>query len=253
MSNLLQRRKDLYQQVEDIEGLVLKMNEQLTQLQPLANLGMTWAMTAHELNNLLMPIINYSQLALKNPKDYALCEKALSKALLLSEKAADIIDKVMMLANPTPQEKQRYSFGYLVQEVFLCIGRDFQKDRIAVIHKYTEDISIWADGTAIQQVLMNLILNARQAMLENGGQLFIAAQEEADGTLIEIADTGSGIEPEKLPHIFTPFFTDGKEDGKGLGLAFCRKVIEAHEGYITVDSKPGQGTSFKIMLPKYYQ
>ncbi len=108
---------------------------------------------------------------------------------------------------------------------------------------------------------MNLILNARHAMLPHGGVLTIRASEATDVTHMEVADTGSGIEPADLPHIFESFFTrkrperratrdQRRETGCGLGLAFCKKIIDAHQGCISVESQPGQGSKFRITLPR---
>ncbi len=254
MAVLLEKRKALHQRIEEIEEKYQFLEDSLSRLQPLANLGMAWAMTAHELNNLLMPTLNYSQLALQNPQDAALCEKALQKSLLLSTKAKDIMDKVMLLASYEQQhtiEKENLSLDCVIDDVLTCIGRDFQKDGIRLIRQIPKDFHFQADATAIQHVFMNLFLNARHAMLDRGGELKITAKETADGIAIEIGDTGRGIEPEQIKNIFTPFYTSGKQQGNGLGLAFCRKVIEMHHGYITIDSKPESGTRFRIMLPKY--
>ena len=220
-------------------------------LQPLADLGMAWAMTAHELNNLLVPLMNYALLAMQNPEDRELCDKAIQKAARLSERATAILDKVMILADVRQMKKEKHALKKLVDNVFDCIARDPQKDGIRVIRRIDEDIVITADGATIQHVFLNLILNACHAMQEQGGVLTISARQTADGTHIQISDTGCGIEPDMLKAIFTPFYTEGKDGGNGLGLAFCRKVIEAHDGFITVDSEPGRGTRFKILLPKY--
>jgi signal transduction histidine kinase len=219
-------------------------------MQPLVNLGMAWALTAHELNNLLTPIANYAELALQNPQDTALAEKALSKAQRLSTQAGQILEKVMTLANSEPAEKQEIILSSLLEDVFGAIGRDFSKDKIKLVLDFENDLTIFADANALRQVLMNLILNAGHAMQEKGGTLKIAVTEEAECTRIEISDTGCGIAPEKLREIFTPFYTDGKKNGNGLGLAFCRKVIESHGGCISVDSQLDTGTHFKILLPK---
>ena len=102
---------------------------------------------------------------------------------------------------------------------------------------------------------MNLILNARDAMLAKGGTLKIKADQTKNQTTIEVTDTGCGIEPENLNRIFTPFFTtkskeDSQTTGSGLGLAFCKKIIDEHAGTITVESTPSKGTTFKITLPR---
>lgn len=249
MTDLLVRRKALHRKVEDYENRCMQIEEQMENIQALANLGLNWAMTAHEMNNLLMPITNYARLAIANPKDDQLQEKSLQKILKLSERAATVMEKVMSMAAPGGAQKQRHSLVDLIDDVFLCIGRDFSKDRIHVIRDLTNDIYIYAEKTSIGQVFLNLILNAHQAMSDKGGILKILADQNDEHVSIQIADNGPGIAQDMLKDIFNPFFTRGKASGKGLGLAFCRKVIEAHGGCISVESQVGQGTSFKILLP----
>ena len=112
------------------------------------------------------------------------------------------------------------------------------------------NMALGGPNCALRQVMINLILNARHSMQNGGGTLRISACEDAAMTRIEIEDTGCGITPEKLQHIFTPFYTDGKKNGNGLGLAYCQKVVEAHGGCISAESEPGRGTRFRIGLPK---
>jgi signal transduction histidine kinase len=250
LTSLLENRKSLYQQIVDSQMQFEAVDAQLQQLQPLANLGMAWAMTAHELNNLLTPIVSYAQLALQNPHDIELSEKALKKAERLSTQAGQMLEKVMTLANSDAAQKQAHILSALLEDVLGCIGRDFAKDKIKLVLGFDDDLTVKADAGFLRQVLMNLILNAKHSMLEKGGTLRITASEDAEFTRIEISDTGCGIAPEKLLDIFTPFYTDGKKNGNGLGLAFCQKVIESHGGCISVDSQPNQGTHFKILLPK---
>jgi signal transduction histidine kinase len=114
----------------------------------------------------------------------------------------------------------------------------------------------------LQQAMMNLVLNAREAMLPHGGKLTISAQADNDCFRIKISDTGCGIEQSEMSRVFDTFFTtkhkkitgsaDGEHSrtGTGLGLSLCKKVIDAHGGTITVDSQPGKGTTFTITLPK---
>lgn len=225
------------------------VDAQLQQLQPLANLGMAWAMTAHELNNLLTPIVSYAQLALQNPGDAALTEKALKKAERFSTQAGEMLEKVMTLANPGNAQTEMCQVTDLLDDVFGCIGRDFSKDRIKLVLDIEKDLTVKADLSSLRQVLMNLVLNARQAMQEKGGMFSVTAHKESEFTRIEISDTGCGVAPDKLHQIFTPFYTNGKKNGNGLGLAFCRKVIESHGGCISVDSQVDKGTRFKILLP----
>jgi signal transduction histidine kinase len=248
--SLLENRKSLHQQIVDSQMQIEALDAQLQQLQPLANLGMAWAMTAHELNNLLTPIVSYAQLALQNPHDSELSQKALKKAERLSTQAGQMLEKVMTLANSDSAPKQVHTLSALLDDVFGCIGRDFSKDKIKLVLEFDDALKVQADAGFLRQVLMNLVLNAKHSMREKGGTLRITAAEDAELTRIEISDTGCGIAPEKILDIFTPFYTDGKRNGNGLGLAFCQKVIESHGGCISVDSQPNKGTHFKILLPK---
>jgi len=103
---------------------------------------------------------------------------------------------------------------------------------------------------------MNLILNAREAMLPGGGTLTIGAGSTENSVIITVGDTGCGIDSENFDRIFESFFTtktgdsDSERTGAGLGLAFCKRVIDAHKGSISVDSQPGKGTTFRVALPK---
>jgi len=250
LAGLIEHRKRLHQQVEESQKQHEYLERQLHEMQPLANLGMAWAMTAHELNNLLTPVVNYSQLALQHREDTELSEKALKKAHRLSTQAGQILEKVMSLANQGSLEKQDCNLNALIADVFDCLARDFSKDNIKVVIDIDDRIQIFADPNSFRQIIMNLVLNAHHAMRDSGGSLKISAAKEAEWIRVEIKDTGCGITPEKLRNIFTPFYTDGKHNGNGLGLAYCRKVIESHGGCISAESEPGCGSCFKIRLPK---
>lgn len=249
MTDLLERRKALHRKIEDFENHCSQLEDQLEQLQPLAMLGLSWAMCAHEMNNLLMPVCSYARFALDSPKDAKGVEKSLQKIVKLSEHAARVMEKVMAMASHGDAPKDRHNLSALLDDVFTCIGRDFSKDKIRVIRTIDASIYVFAEKTSLQQAFLNLILNARQAMSEKGGVLKLSAEQTDMHVAIEISDSGCGIEPGRLTDIFRPFFTWGKQNGKGLGLAFCRQVVEGHGGCITVESKPGHGTSFKIVLP----
>jgi signal transduction histidine kinase len=141
--------------------------------------------------------------------------------------------------------------------VLLVLARDPQKDGIALRVQVQPDLYVWGDEVQLEQVLLNLLINARQAMLGKGGSLTIKAMrgEGADELKIQVIDTGPGIPEKLLPKIFQPFFTTkgtakkGEAKGTGLGLAICKEIIEHHKGNITVQSEVGKGTTFTIHLP----
>jgi signal transduction histidine kinase len=251
MNGLLQKRQALHRQLQTSQEQNTHLTRQADRLGSLATVGMAWTMAAHEINNLLTPVANYARLALANPQDTELTQKAMNKSILLTEKATEILQRVMLLAGQKDLEKRDVTVKSLIDDVFACVGRDFHKDRIEVDVQIPEEIIIDADGPSIRQVLMNLILNARQAMLVRGGELRVRSYQTQEAVWIEIMDTGQGIPRDTLKKIFDPFYTT-KADGpnNGIGLAFCRQIIEKHNGLMTVESEVSKGSCFKIYLPK---
>jgi two-component system NtrC family sensor kinase len=214
-------------------------------------------MIAHEINNLLTPLGNYAELALNHMEDRDLVQKALRKAVLNCQRASRVMESMMALARGRQQDKVWAPLKPLIEEVFVCLARDFSKDGITVRIEVPEDLEVLAVPVQIQQVVMNLVLNAREAMLDRGGTLTIHAGIQPDAVAIEVHDTGSGIPAHMLERIFEPFFSTKESAGRtgecfgtGLGLAFCKTVVEAHEGHLCAQSKSGEGTVFKISLPR---
>jgi signal transduction histidine kinase len=247
LTTIIKKRKSLHKQIEVHQQEKEQMQFQLGQLQALANIGICTSMIAHEINNLLTPLENYAALALNNPADKELTAKALQKTSRNSARASKVMTSILAMTNKKEEKKTSVPFAGLVEEIFTCLCRDFSKDSITVKIDIPADLTIWAVDIQIQQVIMNLILNARDAMLPKGGILTISARENQDG-------------PENLIKIFEPFFTtkaDSKNQssnsGFGLGLAFCKKVIELHKGSITAESQPAMGSTFKIFLPGSHQ
>jgi two-component system, sporulation sensor kinase E len=257
LASIIEKRFSLHKRLENQQQDNDALKSQLAQHQHLANMGTVSYMIAHEINNLLTPLRNYAAVALENPDDKDFVEKALQKTVRNCERASKIMESMLAVANGQTQEKKNARLLTLVEEIFTCLCRDFAKDGITVETRIHEDLTVWGVPVQIQQVLMNLILNARDAMLPRGGILTIKATEKTDAVEIEVTDTGEGIEPADLKNIFDSFFTtktnkrsSSKYSGAGLGLAFCKKIIEEHEGLISVESKPTKGSKFKITLPK---
>ena len=258
MTRIIEKRRSLHKHVVSQQQQNNVLKSQITQLQAFANIGTATCMIAHEINNLLTPLGSYAALALNNPNDKPLAEKALKRAVRNCERASKIMESMLAVANGQTQQKKNTRLIILLEEIFSCLCRDFTKDGITVNIQIPPALTVWAVPVQIQQVLMNLILNARNAMLPAGGTLTIKAQDITDAVQIEVIDTGCGVEPADLKNIFEPFFTakagkkpSNKHAGSGLGLAFCRKIVDAHDGCISVESKQDEGTTFKITLPKH--
>jgi signal transduction histidine kinase len=249
---LLSRLGDTQQQLD-------ALREQLTESQRLATIGTIAAVIAHEFNNLLTPIVSYSQFALNSAKsqtpDMELICKALTKAFNSADKAGKICSAMLALARGESSDSN-VAVQALVDETLMVLARDPQKDGIALRVQVQGDLWVHGDGIQLEQVLLNLLINARQAMLGKGGSLTLkAAAVDANEVRIQVIDTGPGIPENLLPKIFQPFFTTkgtahkDEARGTGLGLAICKDIIEHHKGRITVESQVGQGTTFNIYLP----
>lgn len=257
MASILDKRLGLHQKLARQEQENSTLKSQNVQLQALANLGSATSMIAHEINNLLTPLATYAALAVQNSEDKALVDKVLAKTVRNCERASKIMTSMLAVANGQAQDTERVKVPALVEEVFTSLCRDFQKDSIAVTTDIPKGLEVRCVPVQIQQVLMNLILNARDAMLPGGGALKVAAHENGQYVELTVSDTGKGIPAADLDNIFQPFFTTkaGRGDattytGSGVGLAFCKRVVDAHAGDITVTSQPGAGTTFCLRLPK---
>jgi signal transduction histidine kinase len=257
LTSIIEKRRSLHRDIEKQREQNSYLQSQLTNLQALANIGAASYMVAHEINNLLTPMANYADLALKNSNDSALAEKALDKTIRGCERATKVMDSILAMANGQKQKKENVRLITLIEDVFTCLCRDFAKDSITVKIQIPEDLKVWAVPVQIQHIVMNLILNARDAMLPRGGILTITATESSDTTCLEVSDTGCGIEPANLKRIFEPFFTTktsqdspSERCGSGLGLSFCKKIVETHDGCISVESETRHGSRFIITLPK---
>jgi signal transduction histidine kinase len=231
-----------------------QLRQQLLQAQKLSSVGALASSVAHEFNNILTTIINYARLALRNT-DEAARGQALEKILKGSQRAATIINSMLGFARNTSSQRQLTDLVALVEEVLVLTDKDLSKHRIQVEKKYVGRPHAWVVPAQIEQVLLNLIINARQAM-PRGGHLKIEVRENARTQLAEVrvADTGVGIPAERLRLIFEPFYTTKEPDanghgGTGLGLSVCRQIIEQHHGRIRVESLVGKGSTFTVKLP----
>ena len=257
MASITEKRLSLHKSVEVQKHQNEALKSQMADLQHLANIGTVTHMIAHEMNNLLTPLKSYAAFALDNPDDRALSEKALKKVVKNCGRVSKIMESMLVLVSEETEKKIKVRLIDLVEEIFTCLCRDFTKDGITVEIRIPDDMTVCVIPVQIQQVLMNLILNARDAMLPGGGVLTIRASETADSVLIEVSDTGEGISPADLENIFETFYTTKTDkncpaeySGAGIGLAFCKMIIDRHKGRISVESETGNGSTFKIVLPK---
>lgn len=237
------------------EEQIAILKEQLAGAQRLTALGELVSTTTHEFNNVLMTILNYAKLGLRH-KDAPTREKAFEKILSAANRATKITNGVLGMARNRSTGQDATDLARLIDDTLVLLEREMNKYRIRVERRFEEVPEAFVNGNQIQQVLLNLLINARQAM-PGGGRLLIKLTHDAESGMVDLVvrDFGCGIPQEKLPHIFDAFYTtkagpdSSGKGGTGLGLSMCRDIIEAHQGRIRVDSSPGKGTAFTLKLP----
>jgi signal transduction histidine kinase len=231
------------------------LRAELVRAQRLTALGELVGTTTHEFNNALMTIINYAKLGLRH-KDDATRDKALDRILAAAQRAERITNGVLGMARNRAADFAPVELAPLVDETMVLLEREMQKYRVAVRRDFLPAPPVRAVGNQVQQVLLNLATNARQAM-PGGGELTLRITHDASAGLVDLTvrDTGGGIPREQLPRIFTPYYTtkngpdDSGKGGTGVGLSTCKDIVEAHHGRIRVESSVGKGTAFTVRLP----
>jgi signal transduction histidine kinase len=233
---------------------VAELRDKLRQAQKLTSIGVLTSSLTHEFNNILTTVINYAKLGLRH-KDAPSRDKAFDKVLMAAQRAARITTGMLAFVRNKGDRRDPLCLVQLLEDVLVLVEKDLQKHRIRVETSFSDRPYALVNAGQVQQVLLNLIINARQAMSE-GGALSLSVHTNAETGYGEIAvrDTGCGIPPEKLDQLFTPFFTTKAADsqgqgGTGLGLALCKDVMDAHQGRIRVESAPGAGTTFVLKFP----
>jgi signal transduction histidine kinase len=240
---------------QDLLGQIEFLKQQLAQSQRLTALGELASTTTHEFNNVLTMVINYAKMGMRH-KDNETREKSFEKILLAANRAAKITNTILGMARNRSAGQEPTNLTELIENTLLLLEREMNKYRVAVEKSFQPVPEAMVNGNQIQQILINLLINARQAM-PGGGRILIKLlyDPESDTVDLVVRDNGCGIPADKLPRIFDAFYTtksgpdaSGK-GGTGLGLSMCRDIIEAHHGRIRVDSSVGKGTAFTLKLP----
>ena len=263
--NLMHRKIfEAYKNLEEQTSERIKMEHQIQHIQKMESIGRLAAGIAHDFNNVLSVIIGYSELLLAQiPPNDPIHDKI--KAIHDSgSKAATLTRQLLAFSRKQVLEKRVISINTIIKNFIKILGKMVGEDIVITTYLSEEISNVEVDPGQIEQVIMNLIVNARDAM-PNGGEIIIETSEvqfakyytkkrieiePGQYVLLAISDTGEGMDEEVLSKIFDPFFTT-KEHGKGtgLGLATVYGIVKQHNGYIYPYSEKGRGTTFKIYLP----
>jgi len=228
----------------------LKLHNQLLHADRLATIGMLAAGVAHELNEPLGNILGFAQLAKKCPGVPTLAEQDIGKIEAASLHARETIQKLLVFARQAPPEKTQVNLNQVVEDGLYFFEARCAKEGIELVRLLSADLpEITADPAQLNQLLVNLVVNALQSM-PGAGNITLQTRFCDHNVYLIVEDTGTGMCKEVLDKIFIPFFTTKDVGhGTGLGLPVVYGIVTAHGGSINVKSEPGCGTRFEIQLP----
>lgn len=242
-----------------------QLEQQLIQSQKMEAIGTLAGGIAHDFNNILAAIFGYVELTRMDLRGKPKAERQLDQVLQAAQRAKELVHQILAFSRKQEQERRPLDLTPLIKETIKLLRASLPASIEIKQQLDAENALIMADATQIHQVLMNLSTNAAHAMEAKGGLLNIhlkkttisnsvEAQQQGvtPGTYLELSvqDTGDGISPAQIERIFEPYYTTKPQGkGTGMGLAVVHGIIKSHGGTINAESKPGQGSTFRILLP----
>ena len=238
--------------MEDVTSRI-RLEEQLQQREKLSSIGLLAAGVAHEVNTPLTGVSSYTQMLLgmfpeTDPK-HALLQKVRRQA----ERATDIVNNLLNFSRTgSATEFTDMDIHRVLDDTLQLLEPQMRSSQIEIVRNYNREVpQVFGNSGQLQQVFTNLLLNARDSIV-GGGSITLSTNSNGDdeAMVVEISDTGVGIDPENVAKIYDPFYsTKGVGRGTGLGLAVTYGIVQEHSGHISVSSAPGRGTTFRITLP----
>jgi nitrogen-specific signal transduction histidine kinase/CheY-like chemotaxis protein len=235
-----------------------KLEDRLRQSHKIEAIGTLAGGIAHDFNNLLTPIIGYSQLAISNLPEVSPMRDDMVEILQVAERARDLVRQILVISRrDTGGTLAPVMFGPIIGEVLKLIGASIAPS--IIIHFRVDPAcgAVLGNASQLHQVVLNLCTNAVQAMEPDGGTLTVSLDHGCDGACpgrwvrLSVGDTGCGIPPQILPHIYEPYFTTKPSGrGSGLGLALVQGIVSSFGGEIRVSSDTGKGTVFDVYFPE---
>ncbi|MFY9753446.1 MAG: ATP-binding protein [Candidatus Acidiferrales bacterium] len=227
-----------------------RLEEQMIQTEKLTSLGLLAAGVAHEVNTPLAVISNYIQMLAKQIPADDPRQKTIDRIVKQTFRASEIVNNLLNFSRTGAAQLVQLDLNSVLEETLTLVQHPFKSAQVNVIKNYTQELPpVLGSMTRLQQVFLNLFMNARDAM-PGGGMLEVRTWARNGSVEVEVTDTGSGISPEHLHRIFDPFFTTKATGrGTGLGLSVSYGIIKEHAGKVDVRSTPGKGTSFRLEFP----
>jgi PAS domain S-box-containing protein len=228
---------------------------ELAHVARVATLGEMTASIAHEINQPLGALVNNAGacLAWLDAKNLEGVRNSVELVMDDAQRATEIITRIRALVRKAPAQKDWLDMNQIMREVVGLAQSEVQRNHIALEMRLSDDVPlVLADRIQLQQVMLNLLMNAIEAMTQVTGPRELLISSEADGpkgVVVVVRDTGAGLDSKSLARLFEPFYTT-KPQGMGMGLAICRSIIEAHSGRLWATTNPDRGASFHFSLPR---
>ncbi len=252
----------LSRRLKAAEQEVAILTRQLNHTQRLASMGGLCAMVAHEFNNILTPLLPYAHLATASPRDEALGLEFAQRTVDAVHRAAGITEAILGFTRPESDGDAAAAVVPCIEATLRCLPAEYIERRSAICIDACADLHMRIEPVVLQQVLLNLILNACEAVEPHQGMITISAgrstwnatkrDPQPEGITLIVQDNGRGIPPGEVRRLFEPFFSHRGADsprGCGLGLPLCKRLIEAAKGSIEIESSLGLGTAVRLWLP----
>jgi PAS domain S-box-containing protein len=248
--------RDLTEHMLAAEGL-RETQRELAHANRLTTIGQLTASIAHEVNQPIAATVTNAQAALRwldtSPPDVAETRQAITRIANDGLRAADVIHRIRAMIKKVPVRIDRLDINDIISDVVTLTRSELSDNGVSLQIQFAQGLPpVQGDRVQVQQVILNLIMNAIEAMngvSDRAKQLSISTGMEAsNGALVAVRDSGPGLDPASLRHLFEPFYTT-KSSGMGMGLSICRSIIEAHEGRIWAEANAPQGATFQFVLP----
>jgi two-component system, sporulation sensor kinase E len=224
------------------------LSEQVNRTERLAALGELAAGLAHEIKNPLTSIQGFVQLLPERGDDPEFLEKTSDVIGRESRRLNALVDNLVSFAKPQVGSRSSFRLNRVLDDVEMLVQKQLEKNDIDYSIDVPDSMTVFGDEQKLKQVIMNLTLNAVDAMSEGGTLTLSARTDDNEFTRITVEDTGEGMQEDQLEQVFNPFYTT-KEEGTGLGLAISHRIVEEHGGTIDFDSEPGSGTRVDVSMP----
>ena len=244
---------ELSELAEAFNGMTRRLGEtqrQLAQADKLASIGQLAAGIAHEINNPLTGVLTYASLIQKRVAPGGQDAEDLDVIVRETKRCRGIIKGLLDFARPTPPARKPTDLNEVMRRSMAVVMTQMRLNQVSLALDLAPELpEASADANQIQQVIVNLLLNAADALGPGGGEIRLGTRAEVGAVALTVSDQGPGIAPEHLPHLFEPFFSTKGNKGTGLGLAVSWGIVQSHGGTLDVESEPGHGARFTVRIP----